>query len=55
MSAYVTVLAICTGCKQESEKDLHPDDASGSFKHVCVTCQGVQWHNVIEPAPGVEA
>jgi len=43
--------ARCTGCEKTSEKqtaEIVGDRTTGSFKHVCHTCQLVTWWNVLE-------
>ena len=43
--------ARCTGCGKTSEKrtaEIVGDRSSGSFKHVCHSCQGVTWWNILE-------
>ncbi|OYR45278.1 hypothetical protein [Halorubrum sp. Hd13] len=42
--------ARCTGCGKTSEKrtvEIVGDTSSGSFKHVCHSCQSVTWWNVL--------
>ena len=42
--------ARCTGCGKASEKrtsEVVGDRSSGSFQHVCHSCQGVTWWNVL--------
>ena len=43
--------ARCTGCGKTSEKrtaEIVGDRSSGSFKHVCHSCQSVTWWNILE-------
>ena len=43
--------ARCTGCGKRSEKrtaEIVGDRSSGSFQHVCHSCQLVTWWNVLE-------
>jgi hypothetical protein len=47
--------ARCTGCGKTSEKrtaEIVGDRSSGSFQHVCHSCQGVTWWNVLELVEG---
>lgn len=46
------VSARCTGCGKTSEKltaEIVGDRSSGSFQHVCHSCKGATWWNVLEP------
>jgi hypothetical protein len=43
--------ARCTGCGKTSEKrttEIVGDRSSGSFQHVCHSCRGVTWWNVLD-------
>lgn len=43
--------ARCTSCDKTCHKrtnDIIGETATGSFKHVCHSCQGVTWWNVLE-------
>ncbi|MDB2271037.1 hypothetical protein PM032_08370 [Halorubrum ezzemoulense] len=43
--------ARCTGCGKTSKKrttEIVGDRSSGSFQHVCHSCHGVAWWNVLD-------
>ncbi|TKX39150.1 hypothetical protein EXE41_18750, partial [Halorubrum sp. SD690R] len=45
------LVARCTGCEKTSKKrttEIVGDRSSGSFQHVCHTCQLVTWWNILE-------
>ncbi|AZQ14546.1 hypothetical protein [Halorubrum sp. PV6] len=45
--------ARCTSCGKTSEKrttEIVGDESSGSFQHVCHSCRGVTWWNVLDVA-----